>query len=141
MKKTVLVLALIFCFFLPFSVSAKEMPITEENLPLLKGKWEGTWDLTMGGRGRGPMGLLIENESCPLKGSLIFYKLDAGGSRTEPFENGVLEKGELFIQWEKYKNLRLKLYVPKGAPELRGELFWEGKSGTYRGGRIIFYKK
>lgn len=116
--------------------SAKEVPITEENLALLKGKWEGYR------RGMGQTGRILELESMleifnnelPLRGELTHFNVRGGGDQNLPFSNGVIDKkGRLFIEWDGGKYwIRLnlidgKMMDLKGKDSVNWEIYLEKK--------------
>lgn len=140
MKKMAIlvVMALIFSCFLTFSVSvsAKEVPITEENLALLKGKWEGR--LNYGGFKKADVPVVLEiiNDTIPLKGK-ITLSFPAAGVAEVPFENGIIEKGKFLVKYEDGKPwIKLRLDVKGEKIELLGD--YSGKSG---GGFLWLYEK
>lgn len=135
-KLTAVAIMVIFSCFLIFSASikdasAKEVPITEENIHLLKGRWEGYGrgvSQKIGGRSvELPIESEIVNDCAPLKGTLIYYKM-TGGNLVLPFDNGVIENGKLLIRWDKEKHwVHLKLDIKSGKVRLKGQnhLGWD----------------
>lgn len=103
----------------------KEVPITE-NLPLLKGKWEGDRSVGLVSAGSRieyrKTELVISTDTLPLEGVIILHFRLGEPERLE-FKNGVLLKnGKIFIQREDVRQWwTFSLYSKGEKMELRGE--------------------
>ncbi len=135
MKKVWILLGLVSFLGGISSVCAEEeVPIVD--VSILQGVWDGshtkinTYPISSS--------LEIFNDAVPLKGVLTSY---ARGTNRYPFENGVVENGKLFIQWEKDKWIKLGMYKNGKTVQLRGEFYWHESSGWGYDGTSQFQKK
>jgi hypothetical protein len=125
---------------------ANEVPITEENLTQLKGKWEG-YRRGLSGWGQSPTDFEIENDVLPLKGRMINYQSPSGGDSVSLFEDGAIKKGKLHFKLlgkygEVLREVTLTLYVSGKKMELRGAgEAKEGKIGAQPFLEYFFIKK
>jgi hypothetical protein len=125
MKRTSLLAMAVIIMVAVFTTSyAEEVLITNENLHLLKRKWEG--ERSASSRSGLPkyrrMEIEIRNENLPLEGVITLH-FDMGKPDRIEFKNGVLKNGKIFIQQE--DSIRhwwmFGLYKKDGELELRGE--------------------
>lgn len=124
-------------------VYAGEVPITENNLAQLKGKWEGERSVatTFGSPQYFRTVLEVTNDSFPLEGKIIFY-LRMGEPNEVEFKNGVLRKGRIFIEGESVRDWReFYLFEKKGKLELRGEFQTLSRGGVTLIGDYFLQKK
>ncbi len=121
MKKAINLICLVL-FGVALSCATTK-PITQSDLPNLKGKWEGYYG---GGNFREPIELEIINEN--LVGSITWHGTPQG-TTTTPFR-GRIEDGKLVYSWGENNWLRLSLYKSDdGKMKLEGNYrvhIWEG---------------
>lgn len=121
------------------SDGAAQQPITKDDLPGLKGKWEGTRTLT---GFVANSDLEISNDTLPLEGKLIFHNIagsrrggSPGRSETVDFKGTINDKGNIYIKAGTVE-VELSLYKGDGAAKLEGDFSSGGGKG-----RLLFKKK
>ncbi len=113
-------------------------PVSTNNLPDLKGKWEGT--RITGGGTSALTDLEIYNDTIPLQGKLLVHNVIVRGTQgrtvTLNFKNGVIDKeGNILIK-SGDNVFELSLYRSEGKMKLEGDYYFMG----FRG-KVSFYKK
>lgn len=116
--------------------AAQSQPISQSDLPDLKGKWKGERSSPTGGD-RPNTDLEITNDTLPIECILTFYDVKSSGtgsrgeSRTETrkFKAKINEKGNLYSKWGNFE-MELSLYKSGGKMKLEGDFFWGGAKGT-----------
>lgn len=123
MKKViVLALMILLAISLAFAKTAV-VPITEDDLPYLPGKWTGH---SIHGR---RIDLHIYNDRLPAQGEITVYFSD-DETQTCSFDDGYLENGQLCISCEELVLiLRLRLQESDGEINLVGDVDLLGASG------------
>jgi hypothetical protein len=131
MRKIVLLLAFWVALAQVIPVYAGEVPITEENLAQLRGKWEGYLKV-YGSSQEQARSMEVLNDTVPLRGVLYVY--GPLGNSIRDFDNGIIEKGKLLIRFDKRQWIRLALHISKkGKLELRGDFRWADLRGDWSG--------
>jgi len=136
-KLAVLVFLLAFLIGACATASTKAI-ISQSDLSLLKGKWEGSRDISLAhARTIDSAEMEIFNDSTPLKGKLTIYFLAGSDTRRHSFENGLIDAdGNLSIELTEINKIKLSLYREGEKIKLDG-YYWHRDNM----GRIIFYKK
>ena len=139
MKRLMIALLVVF-FLLGACASVQVKPIASNDLPTLKGKWEGTREIEIGFvRTFSAAELEIYNDTVPLKGKLTLYvpEYTANEVRTYPFENGQLDpNGKLIIDLPDNDRMELSFSGGETKKTLYGNYFH-----TRQTGRIVLIKK
>ena len=109
-------------------------PISSENLPDLKGKWEG-WRTFRGvGTRNFRTELEIYNDAIPLQGKLTFHETQTKGMMSGTiimkFNTGKINDGGNFILESGGNSWEFSLYKDKGKMKLEGDFYYQGGSGT-----------
>ena len=116
-----------FLFFFLFLCSCM-VHISAEELPRLKGTWEG-WSVFKNLHYRST--LIIYNDSLPSKGSLVIDTSADGKTFTYLFGNGEIdEHGHLIVRFRDETILDLALFREYSAFKLDGTFSRAGQSGT-----------
>ncbi len=140
-KTSLLIFLLVAAVFVDFSV-AKEVPITEENTPLLKGWWGGDRSASFGSTTKyRKTEVEIINSVFPLEGAVVLH-FDMGKPERIEFKNGILRNGRIFIQRENVQEWWVFWFYSKGEKmELRGEYQIVKAGGYLLTGNFILRKK
>jgi hypothetical protein len=110
-------------------------PISTENLPDLKGKWEG-WrtPLQRGTTQSYRTDLEIYNDTLPLKGKVTFYDVERkdklGGTIFNKFNTGQINNEGDFVIESGEHTYNLSLYKDKGEMKLEGKYDFRQTRGT-----------
>jgi len=142
MKKINIILCCFFFITLVVFVgdgAAQSQPISQSDLPDLKGKWKGERSFATGGY-RPNTDLEISNDTLPLECKLILYEVQqrgggAGGrgsatrTETREFKAKINEKGNLYSKWGNFE-MELSLYRSDGKMKLEGDFYMAGTRGT-----------
>ena len=133
----------ILFFLLAFLIGAcatvsQKAIISPSDLSLLKGKWEGSRDISLAhARTIDSAEMEIFNDSIPLKGRVVVYFLAGSDPRRHSFENGVIDAdGNLSIQLTEINKVNLSLYREGEKIKLDGH-YWHRDNV----GRLLLYKK
>ena len=112
--------------------------ITGNDLPILKGKWDGT--RTVGTGVTALTELEIYNDTIPLKGKLMAHNVlvrgASGGTVTLDFNNGLINPEGNFIIKSGQDVIELSLYQGEGKMKLQGDYYMMGAKGM-----LVLYKK
>ena len=115
-------------------------PIASSDLPVLKGRWEGTRELVNGFvRTFAAAELEIYNDTLPLKGKLTLYVPEYIGNevRPYPFEDGQVDQtGKLIINLSENDRMELSFASGETKKSLYGSYFRLRQTG-----RIVLIKK
>jgi hypothetical protein len=132
MKKIFLLVIVVFVLGGFAIAKAPVTPITNNDLPDLKGEWTGD---RLGKMGNLRTDLTIYNDVLPLRGVVTFYFLQ-GNSKTIDFNNGRIEDGRLIIYRED-TGLKLDLGLRKGDGQMKleGDVLFSGYNAN------VFFKK
>ncbi len=118
--------------------TAPRSPISSNDLPLLKGTWEGARDMIWGRyRSYDHTVLEIQNDSVPLRGTIRIAFMEGTDPRVYTFENGtVTPDGSLSVQLEKdVSSFLLSLYREEKKLKLDG--YYRHRSNE---GRLTLYR-
>lgn len=136
MKNLATILVVVLVVFLAVADATEVMTITEENLALLQGKWEGERSFVMSDRGtvRAPVELEFLNTTFPLKVVMkVYYSgghSSGGPPETHKFSfsliNGKLRAEKIGKAGITLKWLELELAVDDGKPKLVGKAMTAG---------------
>jgi len=136
-----LMIALLAVFFLLGACATVPVkPIASSDLPVLKGKWEGTRELVLGFlRTFAFTEMEIFSDTLPVKGKVVIYIQDYSGTepRTYPFDDGQVDQtGKLIIDLAENNRMELSFYSGEAKKTLYGS-FYHGRQT----GKIVLHKK
>ena len=139
MKRLMICLLAVF-FLLGACATVPVKPIASSDLPVLKGKWEGTREIVINFlRTFSAAELEIYNDTLPLKGKLTLYVPEYIGNevRTYPFEDGQVDQtGKLIINLHENDRMELSFSSGETKKTLYGSYFRLRQTG-----RIVLHKK
>jgi hypothetical protein len=136
MKKFMLVL--LGLFILTNCATVPKSPLSSNDLPSLKGIWEGGRDMIWG-RYRSTDHTIMEvyNDTVPLKGKVEIAFMEGRDTRVYDFENGTIDpQGNLVVQLREDIRFILSFYKEEKRMKLDGDYY----HGSVRG-RLTLYKK
>ncbi len=138
MKKTLLALLVLGALVLGACATIPRSPLSDNDLAVLKGRWEGARDMIWGRwRSHDHTVLEIYNQAVPLRGKIRIAFMEGSDPRVYAFEDGAITpEGDLSVQVEKgVSSFLLSLYREEKRLKLDG--YYRQRSNE---GRLTLYK-
>jgi hypothetical protein len=139
MKRFAITLLAVF-FLLGACATVPVKPIASNDLPDLKGKWEGTRELILGfTRTFAFTEMEIFGDTLPVKGKIVIYVREEMGTvpRTYMFDDGQIDQtGKLIINLPENNRMELSFYSEETKKTLYGSFSHKDQPG-----KIVLHKK
>jgi hypothetical protein len=139
MKRLMIGLLAVF-FLLGACATVPVKPIGSNDLPALKGKWEGTRELLLGfTRTFAAVEMEIISDTLPVKGKIVIYVREETGTvpRTYSFDDGAIDpNGKLIIKLPEENRMELSFYSDESTKTLYGSFSHKDQPG-----KITLHKK
>lgn len=138
MKKFGIAFFLVFMLIGACATVSPKVTMSPNDLSLLKGKWEGSRDITFDRlRSVDFTEMEIFNDSIPLKGKMVIAFQGGSDTRRYSFENGFIDaNGNLSIELTEFIKINLSLYREGNKIKLDGS--YKHKENM---GKLTLYKK
>jgi len=138
MKKFAMAFFLLVLLIGACATVPQKATMTPNDLSFLKGKWEGSRDITFDrARSIDFTEMEIFNDSIPLKGKIAIAFLGGSDTRRYSFENGFIDpEGNLSIELTGINKISLSLYREGEKVKLDG--YYSHRDNK---GRLTLYKK
>jgi hypothetical protein len=129
---------LVWVLMLGSCASIPKNLLSAGDLPSLKGRWEGTRDVSLGKQQiQSYMEMEIYNDSLPLKGQVQIEMAYEKVLRSYPFENGMInDQGNLFVRLADDLALDLSYFPTEGKNKLAGHYNYKQAQGV-----VTLFKK